>query len=606
MREKEFCNEHGEYIVDDKNMIHLDRVLAYHSATQFIGEEDASREWNQNPAQAQHMFLHTDAYKEFLHDNSLILLGRTGSGKTAILRFMEYMYKNEKGGNTIPIFLDFQEILLKISSWDEMFTTEPVFLTPMIEYVIRTYLNIIAMQKICFGDDVDKEKYRAEISKIKSYLNNNDISASSDSILQKISNITSAIDTEIKEIDKVAKSIGSLSKIIRQFKTPAYKEAHDGLVHILQTTAKKVVILIDSFQEYDMKRKEIVLVVKGLIDTCFSFYNYPNNNIIVKITLPSEIYKKVLIRLPGKEQGNAVSIKWTFKELIVCIALRLYFSYTLNKLPPPFNFCMAYKAEDFYIDGDDRAYENSINLLHNILPRICETSISCNFDTLAYCIRHTLKKPREALLMFNSFIQKIVDNDDIQFFLKNTTEVRNIVHSTQDRMIGSALSMYAHTYNAIYASCMVVLSNMPFVFYGKNITSKLQQGVRVSKNVKGLNDVNSEMSDNKELMQIDLSELTAVLMESGIIGEVLKTNIVQKNMPSFNNSEKVCIIVGDFEYKTESLMNEYVFIDDRQYVVHPMCYETFSCYVDRDTFVYPKSSDEDWDFVMKTIVNRDF
>lgn len=51
-----------------------------------LGAFDAAKEWNDDPERARQMFLHTKAYKDFLDTSSLILLGRTGTGKTAILR----------------------------------------------------------------------------------------------------------------------------------------------------------------------------------------------------------------------------------------------------------------------------------------------------------------------------------------------------------------------------------------------------------------------------------------------------------------------------------------------------------------------------------------
>lgn len=58
------------------------------SGLEYLGNVDAKTEWDHNRDLARHIFLHTDAYSSYLKDDSLILLGRTGVGKTAILLFM--------------------------------------------------------------------------------------------------------------------------------------------------------------------------------------------------------------------------------------------------------------------------------------------------------------------------------------------------------------------------------------------------------------------------------------------------------------------------------------------------------------------------------------
>ena len=50
---------------------------------QYLGKIDAEKEWNDNPNEAYRMFLHTQSYSDFNKEDSLILLGRTGTGKTA-------------------------------------------------------------------------------------------------------------------------------------------------------------------------------------------------------------------------------------------------------------------------------------------------------------------------------------------------------------------------------------------------------------------------------------------------------------------------------------------------------------------------------------------
>lgn len=63
--------------------------------TQYLGEQDATKEWNDNEEEAYNFFLHTDAYHSFLDSSALILLGQTGTGKTSISRCLESQIKEK-------------------------------------------------------------------------------------------------------------------------------------------------------------------------------------------------------------------------------------------------------------------------------------------------------------------------------------------------------------------------------------------------------------------------------------------------------------------------------------------------------------------------------
>ena len=70
-------------------------------------------------------------------------------------------------------------------------------------------------------------------------------------------------------------------------------------------------------------------------------------------------------------------------------------------------FSDQYNFEDFYLDNEN-AYKNSKTLLQKILPNTCPTCFLFEFDTISYCMRHTLKKPRELLMIFNALIEELI------------------------------------------------------------------------------------------------------------------------------------------------------------------------------------------------------
>lgn len=67
----------------------------------YLGALDADKKWNDSSTEARKYFLQTSTYQSFLDPSSLILLGRTGTGKTALLRCWERNIKNKERIRTI-------------------------------------------------------------------------------------------------------------------------------------------------------------------------------------------------------------------------------------------------------------------------------------------------------------------------------------------------------------------------------------------------------------------------------------------------------------------------------------------------------------------------
>ena len=149
----------------------------------------------------------------------------------------------------------------------------------------------------------------------------------------------------------------SVVSIINDLLNKGFPEAEESLKVFLQDK-ERVIVLIDSLNEYDVNNKELTLAVKALIQSCFDFYNSPEEKILLKISLPSEIYNKVLTRLPAKQSGNTVVIQWKVKELVIFLALRLFIWFN-DKSNIKYDFCKGYTYQSFYSDIESNAYNNA-------------------------------------------------------------------------------------------------------------------------------------------------------------------------------------------------------------------------------------------------------
>lgn len=546
----------------------------------YLGKVDAAKEWNDDSEEAYKRFLHTQSYCDFIDEDALILLGRTGTGKTSILRCLcENVNKKKINSYDIAVMAQFNEILENLINVVDDFNT-PIINSQLMK-VISMYINCYVMKALLKQTELISSK-----SSMYSYIDNNHLYDLGDekylhSGINKIQNMIVASKQFKGTAGDIANNLSTISDILNAFKQNNYEEAYREMSSILKN--KKVLVLIDTLDEYDLRDAKIVLCVKALIATCFEYYNNStSNNIFVKLSIPSEIHTHLIEQLPGKQQGNTVVIQWKNNDLLKLIAIRLLYHYNTSK-NKVLKFKEDYEYKDFY-DDNPQSTSNAKKILHEILPTSCPTSLEFSFDTLAYCIRHTLKKPRELLTIFNYFLAKIYEEKNSCFFINNPNEIRNMIHSTQEEMIASALSMYTTSYKDIKDACEIVLQGRTYYFQGKDLESKLKEAV-----------VNKQ--------GYDIHDIKRILLESGLIGkinEIAKISVKEDDDSKnkrYTMKNSIRIIKAKFEYQVKGRLslNKYDY-----YVLHPMCYEHFECKVGIQTLVYPDEFEDDNE-IMKSV-----
>lgn len=540
-----------------------------------LGNFGAEKEWNDDPQKAHQLFLHTNSYKDFSKPHSLILLGRTGTGKTAILRCLyDHVQKKKSNDYSLAVIVPFNEIL------DNLIETSSDYLdaatSQHLKDIIARYINCYVMKALIKHYNLTSSVK----SKMYAYIKESGLYDIGDT--EYMPGCVNKFHEMIKASLAISEGNSKLSfmctalEMANIFLKHNYQEAYVEMCTYLQN--ERILVLVDTLNEYDLRDARIVASVKALISTCFDYYNNVNkNHIYVKISLPSEIHTHLVESLPGKQQANAVVIQWRNNDLIKMIALRLL-QYCREQHPEKFIFCSNYEYSDFY-EGNIAA-ENAKKFIHEILPEQCPTSLDYYFNTIAYCIRHTLKKPRELIAIFNTFIQYILQTNNTRVFYDNPNKIRDLIHSTQEEMISQALSMYVQSYKDITQACEIVLQNRKYYFLGKELEYKLK-----------------EAAVNK--IGYGKTEIKRILLESGLIGKINDISYlynIKDGQTSFNKEipptpkNSIQIIKAKFEYQVKgrlSLNREDV------YVLHPMCYEHFECIVGCRSMVYPDQFDDD-------------
>lgn len=550
---------------------------------QFMGEWDAIKEWNK-PDIAEPLFLNTDSYKNFCEPESLILLGRTGTGKTAILCRLNQRVNDGKFDEYCKsIMISFDSVLIETKDLLNDYQNSVGLIE--IENLLSVFFYVTVMEDVVKSNINDKER----VKRIRAYLEKKNIfvddrSTGTEGLIRHGLNAIKSVADREGKVASVAKELESVTTLISELKSNGYETAMEELREIL--SKDNYLILVDSSNEYDLKDVGIVRCTKALISVCFSFYNnVEQNHVYIKLSLPSEIYTMLVEELPGKQQENTVIIQWSQKELIRLAALRLYESSKSNKYGKKIlQFDNKYSYELFYHETAG-SYEHAMELVTSFLPKESITGIDLICDVDTYLIRHTLRKPRDIMVIFNFLLTKLYIEKDMYYFLKNPKELHNYIHSAQENMINSALSMYTNTYKKIADDCFVVLNGLDFIFDGKQLKDRLKA-------------TNSfKYSDLGESYKIDKEEIKRILLESGLVGtyekEVLMySSHINESEPKepHNIRNSYRLVEALYEYQVKGRLR---FSDDNYYVIHPMCYEHFGCRVRKQTLVFPNRIDSD-------------
>lgn len=541
---------------------------------QYLGDFDADKEWDRNNEDAYKRFLNINAYKQFLEDESLLLIGRTGTGKTAILNCYMYDIVNEQVKDTCiknVIKLEFKQYIMQLAKYGQV--SNLTYVQNEIENNIEIIINLAVMQDIVNRQD---KKGSSDYETIFKYIKAQNLNSNINLLERCIDEIGNIFTESIA--GKFITAAGVLGKFAQKYKTPDYEKTINALHSYLENN--DYLVLIDSMDTYDIRELSVVLVVKALIETCFRYYNKNSKyHIQLKVALPAEIYTHIVSSLPEKHQSNTIAIEWKYRDLVKMIALRVLYYSNKEEESVFRGISNGYTFDDFYND-----YEKAKEYLTIFLPKTCPANISLCFDTIAYFIRHTQKKPRQLMKIFNMFIKIIEEKHNLKYFYENDKKISNYIHMVQEDMIKDALNMYnAYTNDKVLDICDIVISNRKMMLDNVELLKCIKAASKIYR---------------KDDNYLDDKDILRILVESGMLGKYKREDLIPPNSDTFKNEKTIKIITTLFEYQ---IKGQLFFAPDDQYIIHPMCYEYFTNWIDYNALVYPAPIDDEDDIIVEIL-----
>jgi hypothetical protein len=417
--------------------------VAYHNVTPktLLGEERANDEWilegdqNWKPLDT---FLHIDSYQAFKLPGSLFLFGRRGTGKTAMIKMLAY----EANSGKIPCYLfshiiDEEAAYHKLSilvQWSMLGNIPNSDLIYLLSEMWTWILNVGAISELIEPDRFDLES--DEKACVSNFLMQQKLVGNGSGIDENaIYRVTTTFTEQFEFIHYNLNALAAaVLKANEKLFTQEFKDAKAVLIKVLKRKNSNCVVMVDSINYFRPKDNIQIAIFSGLIKATLYFYENKNRDrIIAKIALPSELYPYLEPENREHVEGKNLLILWKYQDLVNFLAKRLWFYTNRDADKESFK-----KFEKF---------EYSQSFIYELLPSLVESSKGMQFDTLAYVIRHTQKKPRQLIMLFNTILTLAeLFNEDVRKKTLTPETIRKGIHARLDMLVTGSFHIYNHIF----------------------------------------------------------------------------------------------------------------------------------------------------------------
>lgn len=514
---------------------------------EYLGDGAAEIEWEKSKEETIKRFINIESYESFISKKNLFLIGRIGTGKTSLLKMFDFeIKKNNLESYLNSIIIDGEEhyhelsSVIRMSPYNDLIYGElEHHLSEKWKWIIYVNAMITTIEKVDSSPDLYKNK---SLTKVRQYLEDKNLKNAKRSFRYMLK----SINKELASVDHLMAGVSvAITNIILNLTSNDFDDAVIELEDFLNEYGR-VVVMMDTIKLYNTEDKVSYAVMTSLISACKSIYRN-SNNIIAKVAIPSEIFCELSAVHIEKTNGHTVYIDWRYKDLVNLVGRRIELHYTGN-----------------VTDLDNKEY------LNDLIGEYCRTTTSIDFQSIGYVIRHTQKKPRQVINIFNTWLNMKekspnMDKDEL---------LRRAVHHNPSVNVEGALTIYTNVSHRILDIVKTTFSDCKYCISYSELDRRLK--------------LTSGIRDN-----IQNSTLKKVFLSSGILGVASEKHVINEGDNRFNNDRPIRVKEALFEYQIKGTLP---FNADTYFVLHPMSYQYFRISFDRNTFVYPRPAEDEEDF----------
>ncbi|MER3431850.1 MAG: hypothetical protein C4288_00065 [Leptolyngbya sp. ERB_1_1] len=473
---------------------------------------------------SKYYFYHTPFNQEALNRKVFLIIGRRGSGKTALSSFFSFQ---KTIPNATAIDVDepaaFQQVMTQIAAGATQSREVAIpRLAKIWEFVIWSILFRQFQHKdprikaACFfGNDADK------------------VSTFIRSVLKSLA--TKFLKTDNSLADELEKLLSHETIRVAKAAVLEYSKTHP------------VIVSIDTLENYDIKDESMMRATGALIQCASTFSReYAQSNIHLKLFVMAEIFphlKEEIVLNTLKFVRNEVYLHWRPKDLMRLISWRFWRYLRMSNMVDA-NSPNGIKWEDHREVLKERWKPFFGDFLEN------EDGVT--EKTFPYVLRHTQLRPRQLIVLCNSIAQCAQDRGTFPNFTPE--DIILGIQQGEERLADEVFNSYSSVYpNA--ARIAEALSGMPLIFKGSELDKRAPQ--------------TASLWAEGDYSSYAFRQL---VVELGIVGRVRQID------------EKQGIIEADFEYATTTRLP--ILVTD-ECVIHPMFYKKLNIKKTKKLCVYP-------------------
>ncbi len=377
-------------------------------------------------------------YKSFRNRPSIIM-GRRGSGKTSYLRsvFFDNQY-----ADTVEI--PTANILEHITSVVQDLSNDTVYTETLWHLWDKTLWTCVLAQYrnknlSIAGDMVIMDGFLKRMSI--------EIGDSVDTVLLKLASL-------YRDIIKTDPKNG-LSEVFRQFNEKHFEEAKSTAIARLKKDNKKIVVLMDSLEDFKLNIISVERAIQGLLK-CVGSMNNPRDVVDIRLCLPTELAGKVveISSNPIKDFNREVKLEWTAKELISIGAQRLLYYIGLH-------YPDRLKGKS---PLDELTRDEAQMLFRAVLPEKITNQRGFQESPISYILRHTQLLPRHFLMLLNSIFKRSGVTQMLNPFPIKDDKIIYGIRQVEERIVKEIFGAFRMNYPTAEEVCKRCLPQLDHVF----------------------------------------------------------------------------------------------------------------------------------------------
>jgi len=487
-------------------------------------------------------FLETPEYKTILdfNDKKNILLGRTGSGKTALIKMLlgnQKLVPIEIRPDTfalqylsnVPIIREMKEAGLNLNVFYKF-----LWLHEILSNIIKQYFRYMK-NKDFFQSISERLGLGGRVRDLKRYLEKNDgIFFNTETITKITENLESSVGSELG-FSKFAGLRGGLKESQKQevqskINQCLSSEQISQLKNIItifkeyfgENIENKIIVTIDNLDENWTDENSKYELISALLDAVKMFIDIPNLKIVV--AMRSDLLNKtikVMKRQSEKDTAFTLKLNWTKERLeeLVDKKLRYLFEFKYNRRTPV-SFKQLFNCD---IDGV-RGYK--------------------------YVLDHTFLRPRDII----NFVNFCLVEADGKYVIQKD-HVLTAEEKYRSYLLDALTNEWQYVYPNMILYVKAIRDNLNNMFVYSNLVEKyedIQQCLLSENDDNGDELIQSFLScDNDNCRKNNIKKFLDLLFVIGIIGRTGKTNVIL-----FSDADTPSL--GIFDY------------DDCSFCLHPI------------------------------------